>query len=556
MESINLLRTNLTTVLSIQGEWPIVRQEVKRLIQESLQKVTEVSHVYSENELLFDTSCISDKNTLDILKLYRQIAASLRYSSDKNYKRLLPKIQSLSALKDSLQTKEKNSDLFMKALQQCRASQNRIICKYNDRGCKASYIQTFDYELNKVTNVVSAFKEYDSAYKNYCLYIAINKICNTEAMLLQTLRGICEQRYDIFRNESECWAGAMCALKIIDYHYLTNTLTNNSTSLIRLCLLLLNIYIKYHSGKDRLRTMGCYANRSRLNERLYKSNYFYLAISDYSERIKTNPILSKYLCMYDLEQAKKLTPHELVGEYAENYNYFASQLMMYQNQGLGIVLPEGGDAFDAPWYEIIMLGEGVSNEITNNLERMIVPIFDDFSSKYMQTLFQLQRLIESYYQDMNVGKDTKITHFCCLSWVHQLESYSHFGMVKAKFTPIKYRLEDFLQNVQINKCKIEGPNICDTGKKYLIHDFNKSPQMYKVHNEYPFINQISILTDNNDNIKAFRCYGHDFKEWIEGLCRYHSFYGIAVRPFEKELHKLPETVNLIVCFQKENDINL
>lgn len=58
--------------------------------------------------------------------------------------------------------------------------------------------------------------------------------------------------------------------------------------------------------------MECYANRSRLIERLYKSPHFISSIWDYSERLMTNPILIKYLCMYDLEQAKKIHPMSLL----------------------------------------------------------------------------------------------------------------------------------------------------------------------------------------------------------------------------------------------------
>ena len=157
---------------------------------------------------------------------------------------------------------------------------------------------------------------------------------------------------------------------------------------------------------------------------------------------------------------------------------------------------------------------------------------------------------------MNAGNDNKLTDFYCLSWIHQLESYTHFGLVKAKFTPVKYQLKDFVKNIQIDYNKIEGPLICETGKKYIIHDLNRTPKIFKNNENIPLIYTLLILTDNEENIKAFRCYGRDLKNWIRELSRYHYFYGIAVRPFNEELYKDPETVNLTVCFQTENDINL
>lgn len=552
MNSIDLLRTNLKYFLSIHGEWAKVRIQAKQLVQKSLQEINGIKYEYSGNELLFDTTNISDKDTLDILKLYRQIVASFRYSTEHNYKKLLPKIQSLAVLTSRLHVKDKNSDVFMSALQKCRASQNRIICKYNDRGYKASYFQSYEYEENKITELISTFKDYDSVYKNYCLYIAINKICNVEVMLLQTLKGICEHNYDVFSDESDCWAGAMSALKIIDFYYLTDSLTENELCLIELCLLLLTIYIKYHLQEDKLRAMECYANRSRLNERLYKSGLFNYAISRYSERIKTNPVLTKYLCMYDLEQAKMLTPHEFVGEFAENYNYFASQLMMYQNQGLGIVLPNNGDSFDISFNETIDIGKGIADEIYDKLENVILSVFEDFNSNYNIFLKKLRKVVESYYQRVNVG----LTNVCCLSWVHQLESYSYFGISKAKFIPIKYHLQDFLKGLQIESSNIEGPNVCEIGRKYLIQKFNKNPRLHHGGDNIPFIEMLLILTDEEDNLKAFRCYGQNFKDWIGNLQRYHMFFGIAVRPIDQELYHLPETLNLTVCFQTENDINL
>lgn len=471
---------------------------------------------------------------------------------------MLPSKNSLhQTLTDSLYIEEKTSNLFMSALQQCRIPQNRTVCKYNDRGNKVSYFQVFEYDLNKIVDVVSRFKEYDSAYKNYCLYVAINKMYNAETMLLETLRGICERRYDVFEDESECWAGAMCALKIIDFYYLTNALSSDTASVIRLCLLLLNIYIKYHFDEDQLRAMECYANRSRLNERLFLSDHylFIAAVSAYSERIETNMILTKHLCIYDLEQAKRLAPHE----FAENYHFFASQLMMYQNQGLGKVLPDG-DAFDSSFNEVIAIGESIAEEINYNLEDRIQPVFDEFISKYNISLIGLREVVNSYYQRMNESHDDKLTNFCCFSWAYQLESYSHFGMIKAEFTPVKYHLKDFLQSLQIDRDKVEVSNNCGDDKKYLIHNFDKMPNMRHAHYDYsyecPFIMQLLILTDGENNIKAFRCYGQNFKNWIKELRRYHIFFGIPVSPFGEELYHLPEVVNLMVCFQIENDINI
>ncbi len=556
MDSIDLLRRNLSLFVQLQGEWTEVRLKAKQLVHNSLEGVIGIEYDYSGDELLFNTLNISDENTINVLKLYRQIAISLRYSTDQKFKKLIPKIQLFSKLTNTLQRERKTSDIFMSALQDCRLSRNRVVCRLNDRGYKASFFQIFEYDLNKILRILDTFKEYDSAYKNYCLYTAINKMYNAEFMLLQTLKSICENRYDILRDESECWAGVMCALKIIDYFYLTNTLTEDSTFIIQLSFLLLNIYIKYHSSKDSLRIMECYANRSRLIERLYKSPHFISSIWDYSERLMTNHILIKYLCMYDLEQAKKNTPNEFVGRYAENYNYYASQLMMYQNQGLGIILPDNGDAFDTSINEVISLGKSIADEINNKLESRIQPIFNNFKSNYNKTQVKLKKIVSSYYKTKNARNEIKLTNLYCLSWAYQLESYTFFGIQIPNFIPQKYQLRDFLQNVHIEMDKIKGPNHCNDQKKYFIHEFNKSSTTFYVHNEIPFIKQLTILTDAEDNLKAFRCYGSGFKDWIRELQRHHMFFGIPVRFINAELYKLPETLNLKVCFQEENDINL
>lgn len=550
--SVDLLRTNLATLLLLDGEWADVRLQIKSIIQSGLRGISGIKYCYSGDELLFDTSCVSDENTLNVLKLYRQIVASLRNSSNQKFIKLRPKIESFSKLA-CLHTIDDESNSFMSDLQSCRTFQNRIVCKYNDRGYKASYFQTFEYDLSKVTELVFAYRFYDSAYKNFCLYFAINKIFLAETYLLETLKGICESRYNIFTHENDCWGGVMCALKIVDFFYLTNRLTDDTVDLIRLCLLLLNIYIKYHRN-DNLRTMECYANRARLNERLYKSFLFIEAASSYSEKIKTNPIITKYLCMYDLEQAKLCVPNEYDGEYNEKNNYMASQLMLYQNQGLGIVLPDGGDVFDAPFNDVIQLGRNIAVEIENGLKSNVQPTFNSFISHYQLLSMRLKELVNS----QNVSGKGELNKVCCLSWAHQLESYSYFGMKKAKFTPVKYPLNVFLQNAKIDRSKIEKSTKDDIGKRYLIKDIKLLPDISStdIFDGDPIINQLIVLTDNEDNLKAFRCYGRDFKQWVKRLRRYHYFMGVAVRPFGLELYNLQETVDLQVCFQIENDINL
>lgn len=444
---------------------------------------------------------------------------------------------------------------FISALQRCRTTPHRVMCKYNDRGYKVSYYQDFEYDLSKVTDVVSAFRGYDSAYKNYCLYVAINKLNQAEPLLLQTLDGICGQRYDVFGSEGECWGGVMCALKLADLHYLTNTLSEASLPLIRLCLLLLNIYLKYHSAKDPLRAIECYASRARLNERLYRSHLFVHAVSEYADVMTTNPVIAKYLCMYDWGQAKRLASHELVNMEGKSYDYFASQLMMYQNQGLGVVLPEQGDPFDAPFDATIQWGRRLADAIDDRLESRIPSVFESFRSGYETLSARLSALVASYYQQQNAGKDNQLTRFCCLCCSHQLEPYPRFGIVKAEFTPVRYRLKDFLRNVQIRADQLDGPNENEEGRRYRIREFDKKPEMHH-EGEPPVIRQLLIFTDHEDNLKAFRCLGFDFKDWASELRRYHAFFGVAVRITDKDFSGLPETLNLMVCFQTENDINL
>ncbi len=503
--------------------------------------------------MFFDTSCISDYNTLNVLKLYRSIATALKYSNSKRFDNLLPQIEKYTLSTKKLFSDDKPCDVFMSALQECRTLPNRIVCKYNDRGYKVSYFQTFEYDLRKITNVIEQFKGYDSAYKNFCLYTAINLINNADVMLLQTLKGVCEHKYDVFKDETECWAAAMSALRLLDYYYLTNTISQ-TLPLTKLCLHLLNIYIKNHASEDKLRLMECYANRARLIERFYKVSYFVVVMGEYSGRLVTNPVLLKYLCMYDWEQAKRNVPQELVGEASENYNNFASQLMMYQNQGLGRVLPDG-DPFDTSFGNMKIIGATLALEINDMIDLLSDSIFSGFLQCYSESEKQLRSLVNSYYQRQGAVNDDKLSNFYCISWYHQLESYTIYGRMKAVFHPIKYHIDNFLKNINIDKDEIEYKCKNNIGIRYMIHNFNRIPQMMEYHGRTPYIGILLVQTDEDGYLKSFRCYGQNLKEWIRELSCFHMFFGVAVRPINKELYRFPETVTLTVCFQIENDIN-
>lgn len=69
MGSIDFLRCNLKQFLSLQGEWSEISAKAKTIINNSLTNLKEIKFSYQGDELFFDTSCISDYNTLNVLKL-------------------------------------------------------------------------------------------------------------------------------------------------------------------------------------------------------------------------------------------------------------------------------------------------------------------------------------------------------------------------------------------------------------------------------------------------------------------------------------------------------
>lgn len=586
------IRECINEILSLDCEWDSKRQSIKDLINELLSENQEIEYEYIDNNIFFNTQAIKDKTIKKLLKCIRMIVSSLSYNEnvlfERNKNRINRIVGTIGEEKDEANRIEpiiENTKAFIKDLQKCRIlKRNRTITLLNDRGRKERYVQVFDYDYNLVSKLDNKYRSFNSLYKNWCLYEAYNSIYLIDRLLINQLFNISPTT--IIESEEECWGALMISLSIMDKFVVLNyeieedrlaLYRNLEWMMIKICYILFAVYLRFHNNKDILRTSECHINRARLTDR-YSSDRLGgrhstpssgFAIGTFVPSVQCNPVLAKFLYIYDMQYASSCFPIDcdyIYGE--EKYDYFASSLMMNTNQTVVAVV---NDSFETPLNDILKIGEGISFEMIEKCNNLIGQLIFDIHS-YKQTfesfvtlIFKYNRDFKSFRTDYELHETTKINNFKslksplesirCLSYSHQMESYTTFGKVFPSFIPIHFHIDTLIQNIrnQVGNVEIHEKNADDfDGYKYYLDGFSAHP--YILPSIIPLTEDchfysVIILTDMEKHIIGISCKGFGFKYLSQTLNKTHLFYGIPVRVSLVENSRLPNEIFLTTLFQ-------
>lgn len=564
MNNTNVVCQLLECLKNIISDQTELWLEKCKFIHDNIDKVLnecQVEHCYINGVLFINSSGICDEKLLLLFKCFRKLSSVINHPNNQLYLRFIPKISktlnSFDKIKPDTETGShmplSNMQGFFNDLILSRdQSKIRVICLLNDRGYKAKYFHTFEYKIDQISEIERRYDSLISIYKNWCLYHAYNSSYVVDRLLIGSLTLLSNKVVDVFSDEEECYGAIMCCLTLIDkYIIIVNEKDSidKITYLLLTCLELIALYFCKHSGKDKMRTAECHVNRARLIDRFtYKGHdqlMFALGTLMYSKYEPFDPLILKALYIYDMDSASYLMPVE----FEENYDYRMSANMMHQNRQVTMVLPEGGDVFETNYFDMVRLGEKHALSMMyysmENYNSIIGTIAYSFKN--------IKKCLKAIYRNLPYQKENII----CISYSHQLESYSRYGKVEPVFIPIRFGVKKLLESIhysgKLNKTnnetaviyRLENLNLCPESRHDETYDLMRSP----------LISQLILVADKDDNLLSINCYGMHLWALKHRLSWDKVFYGIPVRVIDYQLNQFPESLTLYVCFQSENDIN-
>ncbi len=464
-------------------------------------------------------------------------------------------------------------ELFIRDIRSIRSEkENRVVCVMNDRGSKGKYPQVFKYEISDVLNVYNRYREIKSIYKNWVLYECFNTIDKLDELILDSLLMLRNQ-VDVIKNEEECWGAIMSCLVLldkiilyyndIDTRYTPIKITKPEyypTCVLRLLELyydLVSIYFVYHDEIDKMRTAECHANRARVFDRFFYHDHVkaFKTISRCTNNPAGAPMHLNFLYIYDMHMAYQIMPIE----FGLNYDFRMNAQMMHQNRQVARVNPNE-DTWDTNYDDILKIGQSLSisaKEWAVNNIAYTINSFCDCRDDIFQMIIKLyhnsavlnslpvSRIEDKIYYDMDNVK--------CFSHYLQIESYKKFGMVKPKFIPIRFKLNDFLLKQQFDSdCIIYGVN-----NRCTIHttitEFGYDKEYARKKRLNPCITAITLQYDNESNITGIGCYGIGLKALEHQVKWTHVFMGIPVYLGTCDYSALPNLIVMNVAFQLEHE---
>lgn len=591
---VNILKDGIVSILQFSPDsWAKKTKFAHDKINYVLKNCKNIEYTYIDGQLLFNKNDISDDVIKKLLDCYRRLSTSFNYPDSKVYDRICPKIlHAIETINEDIESCNPNLapviniSAFIDEIRSIRnKKKNDIVLLLNDRGFKGKYIQVFDYSFKDVSKIEQRYSTIISTYKNWCLYKAYNSI-NALDKLIEGLVLVSRKDVDIINNENECYGAIMCTLTIIDkiilfYPQCHTYRPDAFRTLLLLCFDFMGVYLNKHEGKDWMRTAEIHVNRARLCDRMYYYCWHVLAlvIDELigSSLVMTNPFYIKFLYIYDMDYAFQKMPIE----YYENYDYRMSANMMHQHQQVTAIFDVTGDTFDTNYGDICELGMNLSVNIEQNGCNIFDKILTTFATsmlsgdfnKMVDDLFDIHVKSTSPYIYENKHKGVHehmkpieirnnpidMDRIICVSFSHQLESYTEYGMVVPSFIPIRFKIEVLLLN-----CSYENKPVFNEkdGLRYYYFNrflYNYSDSVVKYNNALPSYPdyQIIIITDKENNMIYIDINSYDF----QSLSYLHSLSKEIRRT--KQFCNIPvvirmvsdESISLQVCFQIEDDIN-
>lgn len=529
--------------------------------QDKRELILTLNNDKMELSLIIDPSLLIKKATLQ----RKNRKECVYVDEDLNYKIIVKynqddsKINSVVVVKDDIQIAieyllTNPLDYFINDIRSIRSEkENRVVCVLNDRGSKSKYVQVFNYGISDVINIYNQYREFKSIYKNWVLYECFNTFYKQDELILDSFLLLDSNQIDVIENENECWGAIMSCLILLDKIILNYHRSEQKPypecvlRVLELYFDLVSIYLTYHRDVDSMRTAECHANRARVCDRYYyhDPDKACFAISRYTKDKLNVPVYLKFLFIYDMHMASRIMP----SEFGLNYAFRMTASTMHQNRQVVIVDSEE-ETWDTNYDDILKIGEHLTQSgkewAAQNLESTI--------HSFCDCKEDISQMFQTIYHD-SVKLNSEWNNIKCLSHYLQIESYAKFGMVKPKFIPIHFKLNDFIsKNKFYSNCVFNSPSSNSCRIITTITEFGIN-QKYEHRNNR--IMSITLQCDEESNITDIMCYGLGLKALEHQINWTHMFMGIPVYIIESIYNRSPELVVMKVAFQQEYepDIN-
>ncbi len=429
---------------------------------------------------------------------------------------------------------------------------SRVLAVMRDRGRKADYVQTFEYEKQQVRLYVKTQKAvetwFDSIYLNWVLYEIENDI-NTLPTSFNFLFRILEEptfMVPLMQNEFECYGCCMSLYTLLDKIFILHDewvwhqVSSTRIKLLNLSMLASLMYINYHKQKDLVHCAEIYSSYARIFDRFREDMPVVLVeLGDFSIR---------YWYYYCWGMANAMTTIPI--EFGTRDDYRKSSFMMQQN---GTVVGVTGDQLDASWDEAIknggILSAAIYKQLVEKTKKGLFSFKEDDKSSIDSIVSEFNKKNQELHSLNNIR---------CLERFYQLEPYNEFGKIEQPYFPPKIHYGRLLDN--IGDISSMSPSIrkMEDGFRVDLNSCDFMPSLSDYisfgEKEYCIITRLSIHTDDFFNIKSIGLHGHRLDLIRKDVLHTGIFYGVPCKVGLEEMHISGLIDNLVLFVGTENDL--
>ena len=387
-----------------------------------------------------------------------------------------------------------------------------------DRGGEVDYIQTYSYDIAKVTDIVNKNLEDDKWFPSLYLSWVLYETDATFANLRTSFDLFCYftennlYRRIIETNRYECYGFCMTALTLLDKVFLLNykSIIEKEHVLLKIAIEGIVSYIYYHKGANTLWDAEMFSSYARLFDRF----------RDYMTMILMENQLgsyAQYSYCYGMFEACESCPVEC--EYKTEY--YRNALMMQQNQ---TVVGVTNDAMDASFMKAVALGEEQFSGFTIKMLK-----YNITNESELNEMTQFVDNLNSAYTN-RISAQNGFDRIKCLERFFQIEPYDKYGYKRPPYkrTTINYKKLLSEINVDERTCtrvnKDDNEVLLSTDILNLYPDFHQNHDYNKIKDSC--INYLRITVRADESMKSISVLGINLYELYLDISRTGLFFNI------------------------------